>query len=122
MSRENPQVQVLLAPIDQDSAGSCLLLARNIRAWGISCLVDGRAVRLKKKIEWAVKMDAFFVLIVGPDDIAAGVVQIKDLDESTQQTVPLANTPRYLAGQLLAPDEMRRIKLDREVEDFNKQG
>lgn len=121
MSRENPQTQVLIAPIDAASAGACLVLARAIREWGIPCFVDGRQGRLKKKIEWAVKMDAFYAIMLGPDDIAKGVAQVKDLDEGTQTELALVDVPRHLAEQLLAPDELRRIELDREVEGFNRE-
>ena len=48
-------------------------------------------MKLGKQLENASARGARFAIIIGPDDIARGEVQLKDLNEKTQTAVALAD-------------------------------
>lgn len=93
-------VFILTQSDDPELAGAALVLAQSVRRLGVSCIVDARAVRLKNKLKWAVESGAFFAAIVGPDELAAGQVQVKDLDARTQSLLPLSAAARHIAIEI----------------------
>lgn len=58
----------------------------------VSCFTE--AIKLPKQLKYADKMGIRFVVIVGPDEFAAGQATVKDLAQHQQATVP--------AGAILA--------------------
>ncbi len=58
----------------------------------VSCFTE--AIKLPKQLKYADKMGIRFVVIVGPDEVAAGQATVKDLAQHQQATVP--------AGAILA--------------------
>jgi len=58
--------------------------------------VTGRSLRAALK--WATKIGARAAVIVGPDELAAGEVTVRDLDRGEQERVPLADVAARLAG------------------------
>ena len=71
---------------------AALALAHRLRAAGLSVeYFLGEALKLGKQLENASARGARFAIIIGPDDIARGEVQLKDLNEKTQTAVALAD-------------------------------
>lgn len=121
----NPPVWVMFAPIDEVSAAECLVMARDLRTWGVPTLVDGRKGKLKKKFEYAELLQCFFTIVVGPDDLAKGTVNVKDNDESTrgnvvQHAVPIEQLGQWLAERLLGYREYKDAVLQREAEHLDR--
>lgn len=121
----NPPVWVMFAPLDETSAAECLVMARDLRTWGVSALVDGRKGKLKKKFEYAELLQCFFTIVVGPDDLAKNTVNVKDNDESTrgnvvQHAVPIEQLGQWIAERLLGYREYRDAVLRREMEQFDR--
>jgi histidyl-tRNA synthetase len=99
-----PIVEVFIAPLgDAESNHVALVLAQGLRAYQIKTLVDGRDVRLKNKLKRAGQLEAFYSVIIGPDDLARGVVQVRDMDASTQVEVPLHEVGWYIASDFWTP-------------------
>ena len=98
-----PLTDVVVVPFDDEkSTAAALLIARSIRRYGISCLVDTRPVKIKSKMKYANSLRPYFALIIGPDDLESNVVQVKDMDEHNQITVEINKAPRYVAVEILS--------------------
>jgi histidyl-tRNA synthetase len=109
---DEPIAAVYIAPLtDTESTGTALVLARDIRQYGISCIMDGREVRIKHKLKAANNVKSYFTVILGPDDLLAGTIQLRDMDESTQLAIPLAGAARHIAVQMLTEAEVRKIEV-----------
>jgi histidyl-tRNA synthetase len=78
----------------------CLVLARDLRAAGVSTELDGRKATLKAQLRRANAVGARFALIAGDDEVAGGVVQLKDLARTQQETVPRADVVATLRRKL----------------------
>jgi histidyl-tRNA synthetase len=94
-------VDALVAPL----AGAItegLVLARDLRKSGIRCEVDTRGTSLKSQLRRANTLGARVVLILGEDELAQGVVQVKDLDARTQETMARDQAIRIVVDRLMA--------------------
>ena len=69
---------------------------QSLRAAGIRTEMSYRG-NLKRRMERANKTNARAAILLGDDDIAKGVAQVKDLTTGTQEAVPLADIPGRLA-------------------------
>jgi histidyl-tRNA synthetase len=94
-------VDALVAPLG-NAAAAALLLARDLRKSGIRCEVDTRGSSLKSQLRRANALGARVVLILGETELAEGVVQVKDLDAHTQETMPLDQAIRIVVDRLVA--------------------
>ncbi len=83
---------------DPAARDRALALVRAVRAAGVSAELDLLGGKLGNQMKLAAERRCRTVLIQGPDDVAAGVVQVKDLASGTQTSVPLADVPAHLAG------------------------
>jgi histidyl-tRNA synthetase len=97
---ETKRLGVYLAPLAQPGAEKALLLARELRALGVTAEVDGRGGRLKAMLRRADALGAKLCVILGEDEVARGVVAVKDLAGHAQETIPIAPIER--AAQMLA--------------------
>ena len=77
-----------------------LPLAQRLRAAGIAAGAGTPGKSLKAQLRAANDNGARFALILGDDEIAAGVVKAKDLLEHTETPVPDAELLSYLLGRL----------------------
>lgn len=95
-------VDALVAPIGPEALGPALVLARDLRAEGIRCEVDTRGSSLKSQLRRANTLGARVVFILGKTEIDQGVVQVKDLDGHTQDTLARAQAIRIVVDRLMA--------------------
>ncbi|MFD3165190.1 histidine--tRNA ligase [Herpetosiphon sp. NSE202] len=70
-----------------DFQNESLRLAGELRAAGLSVLTAYNPVKIANQFKEADRKGANFALVLGPDDLAAGVVQLKDLRTGEQQAV-----------------------------------
>jgi histidyl-tRNA synthetase len=94
-------VDALVAPLGEGVAQG-LVLARDLRKSGIRCEVDTRGTSLKSQLRRANALGARVVLILGDDELAQGVVQVKDLDAHTQETMARDQAIRIVVDRLMA--------------------
>jgi histidyl-tRNA synthetase len=78
---------VVIAPLGAAAEARALGIARNLRKQGIVVEQDYRG-NMKRRMQRANKLNARAALIIGDDELAKGVAQLKDLDSGTQREVP----------------------------------
>ncbi|MBW6401078.1 histidine--tRNA ligase [Roseomonas sp. HJA6] len=87
---------VAVIPVGDAAEGPALDLLQALRRAGVVAEIAYRG-NLKRRMERANRIGARAALILGDDEIAAGVAQLRDLDAGTQETVPLAEVPGRLS-------------------------
>lgn len=80
---------VLVANFGQDSAGDYMQIASLLRRQGIAAEIYYDPDKLKKQFAFADKMGIRYMIMVGSDEKAKGLVTIKDLQAREQEQVPL---------------------------------
>jgi histidyl-tRNA synthetase len=81
---------VAVLPLDDGAAAAALAVVRALAVRGVAAQAEVTGRSLKAGLKWAAKLGARMVVIVGGDELAAGVVVLRDLDRGEQQAVPIA--------------------------------
>jgi len=76
-----------VAPIGAPAQHASLLLARELRAAGVTVDLDGRGNSLRSMLRRADAIGARLCLVLGDSELEAGIVQVKDLGQHTQDRV-----------------------------------
>jgi histidyl-tRNA synthetase len=79
---------VVIAPLGAAAEAKALSIARVLRRAGIAVEQDYRG-NMKRRMQRANKLNARAAIIIGDDELAKGVVQLKDLDSGEQREVNL---------------------------------
>jgi histidyl-tRNA synthetase len=79
---------VVIAPLGVAAEAKALGIARALRRHGITVEQDYRGT-MKRRMQRANKLNARAAIIIGDDELAKGVAQLKDLDSGTQREVAL---------------------------------
>jgi histidyl-tRNA synthetase len=72
-------------------------LCRDLRAAGLRVDADLRGGSLKSQLRRANRSGARVALVLGPDEVAQGTAQLKDLRGDLQELVPVAELPARIA-------------------------
>lgn len=65
-------------------------VAQSLRAKGFKVGYDLKGRSLKAQMREASRQNSRYVIIVGDDELASGVAEVKDMDQSSQTSVPFA--------------------------------
>jgi len=95
-------IDAYVAPLGDSCMDYALVVARDLRTAGVTTELDGRKSSLKAQLRRAIAVGARFALIAGDDEVAKGVVQVKDLAAQSQETVPRADVVETLKRKLEA--------------------
>ncbi len=87
---------VAVIPVGDAAEAAALDLLQALRRAGVTAEIGYRG-NLKRRMERANRIGARAAVILGDEEIAAGVAQLRDLDAGTQEKVPLAEVPGRLA-------------------------
>jgi histidyl-tRNA synthetase len=79
---------VFLMPLAEPARDEALRLQRALRAAGLRAMLDPEGRSFKSRMKQADKLGARFVAILGEDEMARGVVTVRDMARSTQEDVP----------------------------------
>jgi histidyl-tRNA synthetase len=112
---EEPAVPVAVVSLNADCGIAALLFAKKLRTAGVPCVTNVRAGKLGKKLDIANKAGVYYVVILGPDEIANGAVTLKDMDEKTNETMPEALAIIRIAEAVLTPEERQTARVREEV-------
>jgi histidyl-tRNA synthetase len=93
-----PQVDAYIAPLGESMNPAALALARELRRAGLTVELGDGSFRLKKSFEAAEKTSRRIV-ILGEDELASGILTVKEFATGIQTKVPRAE----LAATLAAP-------------------
>jgi histidyl-tRNA synthetase len=101
-------VQVLVAQMDEAELPLYLELATQLREAGIDTEAVLEAGKLARQFKYADRAGIRYVLVLGPDEIARGVVTVKDLRSEAQFEVARAQLVATLRGQIEQASATRR--------------
>jgi histidyl-tRNA synthetase len=87
---------VAVVPVGDEAEATALGVLKDLRAAGIRAEMAYRG-NLRRRMERANRIGARAAVILGPDDIAAGVAQVKNLVSGEQEAVKLADIAAWLA-------------------------
>lgn len=90
---------VLMTIFDDAHLGASLGTAQTLRHAGISTEVYPAADPLAKQLKYAHAKHIPYVLIIGPDEVAAQHVMLKSMEHGTSQSIPLSEVVHILAGE-----------------------
>jgi histidyl-tRNA synthetase len=94
-----PTPGVALLPLTPQGADKALLLARELRGFGVTAEIDGRGGKLKAMLSRAEKRGAAAAIILG-EELDRGAVAVKDLAARTQEEMPLTMAARVIADRI----------------------
>jgi histidyl-tRNA synthetase len=80
---------VLVTVFDDSLTGCSIETANLLRQAGIKAICYPEAVKLPKQFKYADRMGIRVVVVIGPDEAAAGKVTVKDLGKGEQKTIAL---------------------------------
>ena len=87
---------VAVIPVGDDAEPAAIGILQSLRALGIRAEMAYRG-NIKRRMERANRAGARAAIIIGADDLARGVAQVKDLATGEQRAVPLAEVAQALA-------------------------
>ena len=87
---------VAVVPIGDEAEGAAIVILQSLRAAGLRAEMSYRG-NLRRRMERANKINAWAAVILGQDDLAQGVAQVKDLRTGTQTAVKLADIAAHLS-------------------------
>jgi len=99
-ARGGSTVEALVAQMDEAELPRYLALANELRDAGINTEVVMEPGKLARQFKYADRAGIRFVLVLGPDEIAKGVVAVKDLRKATQHDIPLADVAQSLRDEI----------------------
>ena len=75
-------------------------MAQALRAAGIRTEEDYQARSLKSQFKQADKVGARLCVVLGADEVAAGVATVRDMGTHEQVQVPLAELAKHATGRM----------------------
>ena len=93
-------VQVLVSQMDESRLPLYLAIANELRLAGINTEVQLEPKKLGKQFQYASRAGIRFVVVVGEDEEARGVVSVKDLRREEQFETPRAELAKALRVEL----------------------
>jgi histidyl-tRNA synthetase len=100
-------VKVLVTQMDEAHLPAYLELAGSLRSAGIATEVVMEAGKLGKQFKHADRAGIRFVVVLGSDEIAKGVVTVKDMRKQDQFEVPRADLVKTLRVELEQAEAMK---------------
>jgi histidyl-tRNA synthetase len=88
---------VAVVPVGEAAEGPAVELLQALRRAGVVAEIAYRG-NLKRRMERANRIGARAAVILGEDEIARGVAQLRDLDAGTQEGVAIAEIPARLSA------------------------
>ncbi len=89
-----PPLDILIAPLGEAALRAAAAIARELRQAGFS--VELVEAKLKRAMELANKLNARYALIIGDNEIAAGLYALKNMVTGEQVSVPASEIARRL--------------------------
>ena len=91
----------LFLPMTED-LGPAIALATQLRDAGIRAQIHGEQKKFKQKMTYADKIGVPYVIILGDEEIAAGVAAVKNMRTGEQVKLPYADVTAHIAAGLEA--------------------
>ncbi|GBQ31744.1 histidine--tRNA ligase [Gluconacetobacter sacchari] len=88
---------VAVVPMGEGATGAAVTLLQALRAHGVRAEIAYRG-NAKRRLERANRIGATHAVLIGDDEVARGVAQVKALDDGAQAELALDAVAPYLAG------------------------
>ena len=98
---EPDAVDAFIAVMGDEAKAWGLKLLRELRQKGLKVQMDTLARNVKGQFKYANRLGARYTVVIGDDEIKAGVVSLKEMATSEQREVKMEN----LAGELIKREE-----------------
>lgn len=96
-----PRAQVYVARVTDDVARDVFGLTQALRDSGVAAEMDHQARSLKAQFKQADRLGAAYVVVCGPDEIAAGEVTLRDMGTKQESRVAIADLPAVVSDLLV---------------------
>ncbi len=93
------RLDLCLVYIGEAAFGKALSLAHTLRRSGLSCYIEYGAGSLKSQLRLAHRLAARHVLIIGENELARDMYQIRRMEDSRQWDIAPAEVAAYLMSQ-----------------------
>ncbi|MDT8441064.1 MAG: histidine--tRNA ligase [Desulfuromonadales bacterium] len=95
-----PRLQLFIATLGTAAESAGFHLLSRLQRRGIPAEMEYSGKSLKAQMRRADKLQARRVLILGEEELAKGIVQLRDMDQSSQEEVALADLEEKLAAEV----------------------
>jgi histidyl-tRNA synthetase len=96
--KPTPGIGFGIVPLGDAARQAGIKILADLRGQGISADIDYTGRSMKAQMRAANKARARYAVILGDDEIAAGAAQLRDLNTSTQSSLPLSELSRVFAA------------------------
>lgn len=103
---------ITIVPISETEEPFAFHVAQTLRGVGL-CIEIGYSGNMSKRLKKASQNNSIAAIIIGAEEIASNTAQVKFLNESRQETIPLSQLADFLNTNLSQiPDKMNLRKLE----------
>ena len=95
-----PRVGVYVAGMDEAGRRAAFALANELRQAGVSAQIDLAERSVKAQFKYAGKIAARYVVVIGENELAGGMLTVKDMDASDAFNIPADGAAACLAKKL----------------------
>ena len=92
---------VLVAALGESAKLTALCLTKQMREAGIRVIMDVMERGLKSQFKYADRIGARFVAVIGDEELAKGVIALRDMDASTQEEVPKQDVINTIRNRII---------------------
>ena len=97
--KKAPKRPLALVPLGEEAESLALKLSWDLRQAGLTVFHPRSQGNLSKKMKRAVQMQGTHALIFGPEEIKSKKISIKNLDQKTQESVPVDQVVSFFKNQ-----------------------
>lgn len=97
---ETAPFDVFVSTIGDKAVEAAVELLARLRKTGLAADKDYLGRSLKAQMKYANKFNARYTVIIGEDELAKGVVVVRDMSDSSQEEVEFQQVDSYLAAKL----------------------
>jgi histidyl-tRNA synthetase len=100
--KQKTPADVLVTVFDDQRVQSAFVVAAQLRKLGLKVVCYPEAAKLQKQFKYADRVGIRFAVVAGPDEEAAGMVTLKDLQQRSQEILTMdqaAESIRSLLAQ-----------------------
>jgi histidyl-tRNA synthetase len=97
---EGPKLDVFFVTLVPESSLPAFRLAGALRAEGLSCDLDYADRSAKGQFKQADRLGARYAVVIGEEELAAGICSLRDMKTGDQRRVPIADGPQELLEAL----------------------
>ena len=98
LPQKAPGCDILVAGLGEAAKTKALELTKQMRDAGKRVIIDVMDRGLKAQFKYADRIGARYVAVIGDDELAKGVVSLRDMEKSSQKEVPVDKVIEVLNG------------------------